>query len=168
MLAAAEQQQLQNNVTSLSEELEGNPGRGGVLARLGAGIATKQIAALAGCSVRTMQRAKKDQRENPARDKRFKETLPLHRIRVPINEKQATIRWLHEICPTRSGTKYFMQYCLSKRLYEEYKEAVTEKRITWPRKRRGCKAETGEVVACGEEGGEGAHVEAVLWPIPLC
>ena len=100
LLAAAEQLQLQNNVTTLSEELEGNHGRGGVLARLGAGIATKQIAALAGCSVRTMQRAKKDQRENPARDKRFKETLPLHRIRVPINEKLATIRWLHEICPS--------------------------------------------------------------------
>jgi len=106
VLQAAEQQQLQQNVTSMCEdsELKGNHGRGGVIARLGAGLPTKQVAAIAGCSVRTVQRAKKDERENPARDQRFKQTLPLKRIRVPLVEKEATIRWLHEMCPTRSGT----------------------------------------------------------------
>jgi len=130
MVEAAEQK-LTNNVTVLCTEMKGNHGRGGVIARLSEGISTPEMAKIAACSERTVQRAKKDMKENPARDVRFKQRPKLKRLRVPLTERIATIAWIHDQCPTKSGTAYRIQWCRSQKLYEEYKKAV-KKEIKWP------------------------------------
>ena len=61
--AVQQQQQLQQNLTELCEELKGNHGRGGVIARLGVDIPTEQVAVLAGCSPRTVHVHAKTQRK---------------------------------------------------------------------------------------------------------
>ncbi len=129
---------LQRNVTSLCVEAKGNRGRGGIVARVTAGLPTAQAAELAGCSTRTVQRARKDKEENPAWDAVWLQHPALERERVSKSEVAAVLAWIHVQCPVKSGSKYHMQYILSHELYDTYTVATGV--LQWARKQERCKA----------------------------
>jgi hypothetical protein len=124
-------EQLMHNVHSTLSEMTGNGGKGGFAARVLDGIPTEQAARLGSCSPRTIQRARNNQKQNPAYDAVWKQHPARTRKRIGAGEQKAVEDWLYNECPVRSGTKYHMQYCNSTELYDKYKAAAATGRIRW-------------------------------------
>ena len=98
------------------------------------GLPTKEAAAFAGCSERTIQRARREKQDAKTNGHLFvKHKMKTKRPKISVEEKKATERWLGEKCPVKSGTKYHIQRCTSMSLYEAYRASIDKGELSWKR-----------------------------------
>ena len=124
---------LEENVERLFASLPPHsPIRRGLVGELVEGLPVQEAADLAGCSPRTVERARQERKEDKDNGHLLaKYQAHVKRQKISAEERKATEKWLDEKCPVKSGTRYHIQRCTSLQLYEEYRAAISRGELSW-------------------------------------